>query len=57
MWWHAKDHPVWQIAKIAALAGLALTLSWVNASSFDVKDALTAAGSFGLGALGHGRKT
>jgi hypothetical protein len=44
-WWHAHDHPVWGLAKLVVIACAAVGISYVNSSSFDMGEVITALGS------------
>jgi len=55
-WWHAKDHPVWQIAQIGAVVVCAMALGYANANHFDTGEILTALGSAGAARVILGKR-
>lgn len=57
VWWQDGAHPVWRLAHIVVVTLAAMALGWMNASSFDTGEMLTALGTGAAAWLTLGRRT
>jgi len=55
-WWQDGAHPVWRLAHIVVVTAAALVLGYLNASSFDSGEMITALGTGAAAWLTMGRK-